>query len=204
MKNRLLARKRKKIFVQTSSYINVSLFFRFCNKPFRDGGTLRKHLRIHTGDRPHVCPLCERSFNQKVVMREHIRWVHAASTVEYPEPPAYACLLCTTQTPLMDREDLCMHILTHSDQITSIRKRMDKLKQTLDLDTTSASTIQMPNNIVAVPGLRCNLKVIQKNRQILGYIDRFIDRNLDEVKVIPTESEDPVAKPDDGGGTSTK
>ncbi|XP_003425100.1 zinc finger protein 595 [Nasonia vitripennis] len=94
---------------------------KFCWKAFRDGGTLRKHERIHTGERPHVCPLCARAFNQKVVLREHVRWVHAAgkNETDITEPP-FPCPLCETLT--QDRDELCAHIVKHSDQLIAEAK----------------------------------------------------------------------------------
>lgn len=94
---------------------------KFCWKAFRDGGTLRKHERIHTGERPHVCPLCSRAFNQKVVLREHVRWVHAAgkNETEASHPP-YQCPLCGALN--QDRDELCAHIVKHSDQMIAEAK----------------------------------------------------------------------------------
>ncbi|XP_063972387.1 zinc finger protein 567-like [Diachasmimorpha longicaudata] len=94
---------------------------KFCWKAFRDGGTLRKHERIHTGERPHVCPLCSRAFNQKVVLREHVRWVHAAgkNETEVVGPP-FPCPLCGALN--QDRDELCAHIVKHSDQMIAEAK----------------------------------------------------------------------------------
>ncbi|KAK5645368.1 hypothetical protein RI129_006668 [Pyrocoelia pectoralis] len=85
---------------------------KFCWKAFRDGGTLRKHERIHTGERPHECPLCLRAFNQKVVLREHVRWLHTANW-QPTRNDSFKCSLC--DIVLMDRDDLCAHIVKHSD-----------------------------------------------------------------------------------------
>ncbi|XP_034950233.1 zinc finger protein 271-like [Chelonus insularis] len=94
---------------------------KFCWKAFRDGGTLRKHERIHTGERPHVCPLCSRAFNQKVVLREHVRWVHAASKNESETTgPPFPCPLCGTLN--QDRDELCAHIVKHSDKMIAEAK----------------------------------------------------------------------------------
>nr|CAD7265581.1 unnamed protein product [Timema shepardi] len=95
---------------------------KFCTKAFRDGGTLRKHERIHTGERPHACPLCHRAFNQKVVLREHVRWVHAANKSNNGVPHIFSCRLCG-QT-LADREELCAHIVQHSDQMAAAAKAL--------------------------------------------------------------------------------
>lgn len=94
---------------------------KFCWKAFRDGGTLRKHERIHTGERPHVCPLCSRAFNQKVVLREHVRWVHAAgkNETEVTGPP-FSCPICGAVN--QDRDELCAHIVKHSDQMIAEAK----------------------------------------------------------------------------------
>lgn len=94
---------------------------KFCWKAFRDGGTLRKHERIHTGERPHVCPLCSRAFNQKVVLREHVRWVHAAGKNETEaSTPPFPCPLCGALN--QDRDELCAHIVKHSDQMIAEAK----------------------------------------------------------------------------------
>ncbi|XP_034182526.1 uncharacterized protein LOC117605372 [Osmia lignaria lignaria] len=117
---------------------------KFCWKAFRDGGTLRKHERIHTGERPHVCPLCSRAFNQKVVLREHVRWVHAAgkNETEVTGPP-FPCPICGALS--QDRDELCAHIVKHSDQMIAEAKaktnnNAPKIKQVKKKAKTSAST----------------------------------------------------------------
>ncbi|KOC70871.1 Zinc finger protein 585B [Habropoda laboriosa] len=117
---------------------------KFCWKAFRDGGTLRKHERIHTGERPHVCPLCSRAFNQKVVLREHVRWVHAAgkNETEVTGPP-FLCPICGALN--QDRDELCAHIVKHSDQMIAEAKaktnnNAPKTKPVKKKTKTSAST----------------------------------------------------------------
>lgn len=121
---------------------------KFCWKAFRDGGTLRKHERIHTGERPHVCPLCSRAFNQKVVLREHVRWVHAAgkNDTEATGPP-FPCSICGALN--QDRDELCAHIVKHSDQMiaeakakttnNALKPKAKKLKN---------SSAQVENNVI--------------------------------------------------------
>ncbi|KAH6922017.1 hypothetical protein HPB50_007549 [Hyalomma asiaticum] len=45
----------------------------FCNKAFPQQWRLRRHLRIHTGDRPYKCPFCPMAYNQKCILMGHLR-----------------------------------------------------------------------------------------------------------------------------------
>ncbi|XP_032513063.2 zinc finger protein 449-like isoform X2 [Danaus plexippus] len=42
-----------------------------CGKSYATRGALRRHARVHTGERPHVCHVCSRAFGQKEVLRRH-------------------------------------------------------------------------------------------------------------------------------------
>lgn len=69
---------------------------RYCWKAFADGGTLRKHERIHTGEKPYACAVCPRAFNQRVVLREHIRSHHSGPDPNYSQTVTpYSCAVCS-------------------------------------------------------------------------------------------------------------
>ncbi|XP_058447826.1 zinc finger protein ZFP2-like isoform X2 [Malaya genurostris] len=44
-----------------------------CGKVFRDGGLLRRHVRVHTGEQPFECKKCGRKFNHEANFQNHKR-----------------------------------------------------------------------------------------------------------------------------------
>ncbi|XP_011644290.1 zinc finger protein 420-like isoform X1 [Pogonomyrmex barbatus] len=153
---------------------------KFCWKAFRDGGTLRKHERIHTGERPHVCPLCSRAFNQKVVLREHVRWVHAAgkNETEASNPP-YPCPLCGALN--QDRDELCAHIVKHSDQMIAEAKA----KTNSDTSPKSKPTKKKSSKSLS----SCNM-----NEQTKQNLEQFMKTEQNEALLSITDTTD---KPDE-------
>ena len=44
-----------------------------CLKTFTQQATLRVHMKVHTGEKPHVCPTCDRCFATSGDLTKHIR-----------------------------------------------------------------------------------------------------------------------------------
>ncbi len=42
-----------------------------CYKVYSDASNLRKHVRIHTGEKPYKCDVCDKRFTQKAHMQKH-------------------------------------------------------------------------------------------------------------------------------------
>ncbi|XP_067636561.1 zinc finger protein ZFP2-like isoform X2 [Eurosta solidaginis] len=58
----------------------------FCNKRFRDTGSLKVHERTHTGERPYLCPECGKSFIEEGTLKQH--------RLRHGEDKLYECPYC--------------------------------------------------------------------------------------------------------------
>ncbi|ROT63517.1 hypothetical protein C7M84_018586 [Penaeus vannamei] len=59
-----------------------------CGRGFRLANDLRRHLRIHTGEKPFCCPHCPYRASQKQSVNRHVRTVHADLMLLERGPPA--------------------------------------------------------------------------------------------------------------------
>ncbi|XP_077375328.1 uncharacterized protein LOC144017528 isoform X2 [Festucalex cinctus] len=48
----------------------------YCGKSLRDPHTLKSHEKLHTGDRPHRCPICQKGYTMATKLRRHIKSSH--------------------------------------------------------------------------------------------------------------------------------
>lgn len=78
-----------------------------CDKEFLGGNDLRKHIRIHTDERPFECTHCSQRFRQGGCLKNHIASQHGTSQ-------SFTCYYCNKSFPIKER--LRLHMRLHSGE----------------------------------------------------------------------------------------
>lgn len=80
---------------------------KYCYKVFPFPNVLKKHYRVHTGERPYECDICGNRFTHQNTLKNHRLCIHNCGREE-----DFTCGHCDKKFPIKER--LIEHVRIHT------------------------------------------------------------------------------------------
>ncbi|PNI78366.1 ZIC1 isoform 5, partial [Pan troglodytes] len=62
--------------------------FEGCDRRFANSSDRKKHMHVHTSDKPYLCKMCDKSYTHPSSLRKHMKVHESSSQGSQPSPAA--------------------------------------------------------------------------------------------------------------------
>lgn len=106
VKNETFSNTTKSSAYKTKSCASRTFECDICKKQVKTMHSLKRHARIHSGEKPHVCDICKKAFAEPGNLTKHLR--------KHSKDKKHQCNECGLR--FYERNKLTIHVRTHTGE----------------------------------------------------------------------------------------